>query len=170
MEKSPQSVKNSRKEEKKLNASKIRVVILENLRSLHNVGSVFRTADGAGWDKVYLCGYTGAPPDRRIEKVSLGAEEFIEWEKIENIAELIENLKKEGFQIIALEQTPKSREIFKEKVSNIEKIALILGNEVSGVSAETLDKCDLHLEIPMYGQKTSLNVSIAAGIALYLMR
>jgi tRNA G18 (ribose-2'-O)-methylase SpoU len=149
---------------------KKRIVILENLRSLHNVGSIFRTADGAGWDKVYLCGYTGAPPDRRIEKVSLGAEEFVEWEKIENIAELLEILKKDGFKIIALEQTPKSREIFTEDISKIEKLALILGNEVTGVDDETLDKCDLHLEIPMYGQKTSLNVSIAAGIALYILR
>ncbi len=154
----------------KNSAKKKRVVILENLRSLHNVGSIFRTADGAGWQKVYLCGYTGCPPDRRIEKVSLGAEDFIEWEKIENIAELIENLKEEGFQIIALEQSPKSREIFAEDFSTVEKIALILGNEVTGVSENVLDKCETHLEIPMYGQKTSLNVSIAAGVALYALR
>ena len=147
-----------------------RVIILENLRSLHNVGSIFRTADGAGWNKVYLCGYTGAPPDRRIEKVSLGAEEFIEWEKVENIVELIGALKKDDFQIVALELTPKSREIFTEDVSKIEKLALIMGNEVTGVEEETLDKCDIHLEIPMHGQKTSLNVSIAAGIALYALR
>lgn len=150
-------------------SAKKRVVILENLRSLHNVGSIFRTADGAGWDKVYLCGYTGTPPDRRIEKVSLGAEEFIEWEKAENIAELIEILKKDGFKIIALEQTLKSREIFNENTDE-EKIALILGNEVTGVEKETLDKSDAHLDIPMHGQKTSLNVSIAAGIALYALR
>ena len=152
------------------NPAKKRVIILENLRSLHNVGSIFRTADGAGWNKVFLCGYTGCPPDRRIEKVSLGAEDFIEWEKVENIAELLDKLKTDGFEIVALEQTPKSREIFSEDVSGIDKIALILGNEVTGVSDETLDKCDLHLEIPMYGKKTSLNVSIAAGIALYALR
>lgn len=148
-----------------------RVVILENLRSLHNVGSIFRTADGAGWDTVFLCGYTGAPPDRRIEKVSLGAEEFIEWKKEENILDLLDNLKKEGFKIVALEQSDRSKDIFAGNYFNSdEKIALILGNEVTGVSEETLDKCDLHLEIPMYGQKTSLNVSIAAGVALYAFR
>lgn len=155
------------------NPAKKRIVILENLRSLHNVGSIFRTADGAGWDTVFLCGYTGCPPDRRIEKVSLGAEEFIEWKKEENILDLLDNLKKEGFRIVALEQTPKSRDIFdlSSKESELdEKVALILGNEVTGVDEETLDKCDLHLEITMYGQKTSLNVSIAAGIALYALR
>jgi tRNA G18 (ribose-2'-O)-methylase SpoU len=152
------------------NSEKKRIVILENLRSLHNVGSIFRTADGAGWGKVYLCGYTGAPPDRRIEKVSLGAEEFIGWEKVENISELLEKLKKEEFEIVALEQTPKSREIFTENYAKVERLALIMGNEVTGVEEETLDKCDTHLEIPMHGKKTSLNVSIAAGIALYALR
>ncbi len=150
--------------------AKKRVVILENLRSLHNVGSVFRTADGAGWDQIFICGYTGCPPDRRIEKVSLGAENFIAWEKRENILNLLEELKQAGFKIVALEQTPKSREIFTADFSDEEKVALILGNEVEGVSAETLEKCDEHLEIPMYGQKTSLNVSIAAGVALYALR
>ena len=151
------------------NFAKKRVIILENLRSLHNVGSIFRTADGAGWDTVYLCGYTGAPPDRRIEKVSLGAEEFINWEKRETVSEVIEELKQEGFLILALEQSETSRDIFEKKYQADQKIALIMGNEVTGVEKTTLDQCDEHLEIPMYGKKTSLNVSIAAGVALYAL-
>lgn len=144
------------------------VVILENLRSLHNVGSIFRTADGAGIGKVYLCGYTGAPPDRRIEKVSLGAEESIGWEKAEDPISCVKKLKEEGFTIVSLEQTSQSQNIFEATIPS-EKIALILGNEVEGVSKELLNLSDLHLEIPMHGEKGSLNVSVAAGIAFYQM-
>ncbi len=144
----------------------MRVIILENLRSLHNVGSIFRTADGAGWDKIYLTGYTGTPPDRRIEKVSLGAEDSIEWEQFENPVECIEKLKKEKFKIFALEQTSHSEDLFSVKPEE-ENVALILGNEVEGVSPELLALADKHLEIPMRGEKGSLNVSIAAGVALY---
>ena len=144
----------------------MRVVILENIRSLHNVGAIFRTADGAGWDKVYLTGYTGCPPDRRIEKVSLGAEEFIEWEHAESVVELCKNLKKEGVHVVALEQTDRSTDLFKTVIQE-QDIALVLGNEVEGVTPELLELCDQHVEIPMHGQKSSLNVSVAAGIALY---
>jgi tRNA G18 (ribose-2'-O)-methylase SpoU len=144
-----------------------KVVVLENLRSLHNVGSIFRTADGAGFDKVYLTGYTGTPPDRRIEKVSLGAEEFLKWEKNENPIDCVRQLKIDGFTILALEQTSTSQNIFEFKLDKIKKIALIMGNEVEGVSKELLSLSDYTLEIPMYGQKGSLNVSIAAGIAMY---
>ena len=102
-----------------------RIVLLENIRSLHNVGAIFRTADGAGWDKVYLTGYTGCPPDRRIEKVSLGAEEFLPWEHVDSAKTLCKQLKKDGFEIIALEQSDRAEDIFTEK--NIsENIALIL--------------------------------------------
>ena len=147
----------------------MKVVILENIRSLHNVGAIFRTADGAGWDKVYLTGYTGCPPDRRIEKVSLGAEEFLPWEHVSSATALCEKLKEDGFNILALEQSEKSEDIF--GASNFgENVAMILGNEVEGVSEEILNMCDRHLEIPMYGQKKSLNVSVAAGIALFAVR
>ena len=146
-----------------------RIVVLENIRSLHNVGSVFRVADGAGWDQVILGGYTGCPPDRRIEKVSLGAEEFVAWEKAENIVENIQQLKTSGYQVLALEQTSQSKNLF-EFTDIAEKTVLILGNEVEGVSAELLNLADHHLEIPMYGQKGSLNVSIAAGIAMYALK
>jgi len=144
-----------------------KVVILENIRSLHNVGSVLRTADGSGWDKVYLCGYTGCPPDRRIEKVSLGAEESIEWEQRDSVVDLIEELKKDGFEVCALEQTPKAEDLLG---ASFEKdVALIVGNEVDGVEEATLEQCDRHLEIPMHGEKASLNVSIATGIAMYVI-
>ncbi len=143
-----------------------RVIILENIRSLHNVGSLLRTADGAGWDKVFLCGYTGCPPDRRIEKVSLGAENFISWEKADSALDACKQLKKEGFEILALEQTAKAENLFEAEFSG-KKIALVLGNEVEGVSQEVLDFADRHLEIPMHGQKSSLNVAVAGGVSMY---
>ncbi len=146
-----------------------KVIILENIRSLHNVGSILRTADGAGWDKIYFCGYTGCPPDRRIEKVSLGAENFIEWEQADNALEVIKKLKKEKYEIIALEQTKKAEDLFTAEFPNT-KIALILGNEVEGVTEDVLKKADRHLEIPMHGKKSSLNVSVASGITLYEIR
>ena len=144
----------------------MKVIILENLRSLHNVGSILRTADGAGWDKVYLTGYTGCPPDRRIEKVSLGAEEFLAWEHNPSPIECVQTLKADGFKIFSLEQTSKSVDLLSYQ-NQAENIALVLGNEVEGVSPELLAESDVHLEIPMRGQKGSLNVSIAAGVALY---
>jgi tRNA G18 (ribose-2'-O)-methylase SpoU len=144
----------------------MKVIVLENLRSLHNVGSILRTADGAGWDKVYLTGYTGCPPDRRIEKVSLGAEEFLAWEHNPEPLDCVETLKAQGFKMLALEQTSQSINVL-EYTNDDENIALVVGNEVEGVSPEVLKVCDEHLEIPMRGQKGSLNVSIAAGVALY---
>ncbi len=144
----------------------MKIVILENIRSLHNVGSIFRTADGAGWDRVYCCGYTGTPPDRRIEKVSLGAEDYIEWEKSKSAAGLCKQLKTDGFEVICLEQTDDAENLFEADISS-KKIALVLGNEVDGVSDEVLKIADRHLEIPMFGEKSSLNVSVAAGIALF---
>jgi len=145
-----------------------KVVVLENIRSLHNVGSILRTADGAGFDQVYLCGYTGCPPDRRIEKVSLGAEEFVPWEHAESALDLCKKLKEEGFQILALEQTDKSQNILEYK-STEDKIdlAMVLGNEVAGVSPEVLEIAAQHLDIPMHGEKASLNVSIASFVSMY---
>jgi 23S rRNA (guanosine2251-2'-O)-methyltransferase len=146
-----------------------RVVILENIRSLHNVGAIFRTADSAGWDRVYLCGYTGCPPDRRIEKVSLGAENAVEWKHFPNTTEAIIELKNNGFTIVALEQTVSATELFRAPTET-QKLALILGNEVEGVSSDALKLTDVSYEIPMFGHKTSLNVSVAAGIAFYHWR
>ena len=144
----------------------MKVILLENIRSLHNVGSVLRTADGAGWDKVYLTGYTGTPPDRRIEKVSLGAEEFLPWEHQPDPVACAKQLKVEGYTLLALEQTSQSVNLLEYQTTE-PNIALIVGNEVEGVTPELLTECDVHLEIPMRGQKGSLNVSIAAGVALY---
>jgi tRNA G18 (ribose-2'-O)-methylase SpoU len=147
----------------------MKIALLENIRSLHNVGSFFRTADAAGFDAVYLCGYTGCPPDRRIEKVSLGAENFITWEKKEEALKACQELKEKGFEIIAIEQTPQSEGLF-DAVFEKENQAFIFGNEVEGVTQELLDISDRHIEIPMFGKKSSLNVSVAGGIVLYQAR
>ena len=143
-----------------------KVVILENIRSLHNVGAIFRTADSSGFEKVYLCGYTGTPDDPRVAKVSLGAEDFVSWEYHEDINSCLEKLKKEGYTLMALEQTSKAQDILKYTHTE-DSLALVVGNEVDGISGETLRQCPIHLEIPQRGQKGSLNVSVATGIAMY---
>lgn len=151
-----------------------KVVIIDNVRSAHNVGSIFRTSDGAGVSRVILVGYTPAPIDRfgriqsEIAKTSLGASEMIPWEALENgraIEDRIAVLKKEGFTIVAVEQTDNSVSLYEFKVPH--KVAYILGNEIEGVSAELLSLCDTVVEIPMHGEKESLNVSVAAGIVLF---
>ena len=146
-------------------------MILENIRSAHNVGSVFRTADGAGVSKIFLVGYTPTPTDRfgrtqpEIAKTSLGASEEIPWEHTTSITEVIDGLHKSGVQITAVEQAKES--ISLAQFVAPENIAYILGNEVDGVSSEALSAVDLVVEIPMLGTKESLNVSVTAGIVLY---
>lgn len=140
-------------------------VICHNIRSLHNVGSIFRTAEGVGATKIYLCGYTGSPPRREISKVALGAEDLIPWEHHAHTWRLIARLKNEGIKIVALEQSPHS--IDYQKFTPRFPLALLLGTEIKGLSKEILKRTDATIEIPMYGQKESLNVSVAAGIALY---
>lgn len=147
-----------------------RVIIAENIRSLHNVGAIFRTSDSAGWDHVCLCGYTGCPPDRRIEKVSLGAEDFVSWEHAPDTQQCIQKYKDQGFKIVALELTDSAADIFQYQYGSDEKIALILGNEIEGVTPESLSMADDHVLIPMLGKKASLNVSVACGVALYALR
>ena len=145
------------------------VVICDGLRSLHNVGSVFRTADGVGVDKIYLCGITGKPDtekaERKISKVALGAQKYIQWEYVKQSWRLVEKLKKEGYQIVSLEQTSKSINYteFKPKFP----LALIIGNEGKGVKKSLLSRSDKIIDIPMRGQKESLNVSVAFGIVAY---
>jgi len=141
------------------------IVVCHNIRSAHNIGSVFRTADGAGAVKIYLTGYTPAPPHPGIAKTALGAEKVVEWERFAKLDVAIEKLKKEKFEIIALEQSKKivPFDSFKPKGN----IALILGNEVRGLGPAVLRKCDKIIEIPMRGEKESLNVSVAFGIAAY---
>lgn len=141
------------------------VLILPNIRSGHNVGAMFRTADGAGVDKLYLTGYTPCPPHVQVDKVSLGAEKMVPWEYAKNTATVLKKLKKEGYNIVALEQTRKSVNIYEWKSKF--PLAVIVGNEKTGVTRNLIKYCDEAIHLPMQGKKTSLNVSVAAGIAMY---
>jgi tRNA G18 (ribose-2'-O)-methylase SpoU len=148
-----------------------KVVILDNIRSIHNVGSIFRTSDALGVDKIYLCGCTPTPIDRfgraryDLAKVALGAEKDIASEYCADTKEIIKKLKKEGLQIIAVEQDKKSVDY--KKVKPKYPVAIVMGNEVGGVDKKTLALCDVIAEIPMAGKKESLNVSVAFGIVGY---
>jgi len=151
------------------------VVILHNIRSLHNVGSIFRTADAAGIEKIYLCGITPKPVDEfgrtrtQLTKVSLGAEKYLAWEKVGSTARLLDNLKKQGYKIFAIEQNKKSTPYYKIPKSYIlnSKFCLVLGNEIKGLPLSILKRADKILEIPMKGKKESLNVAIAFGIIAF---
>ena len=143
------------------------VVILENIRSMHNVGSVFRTADAFLIEAIYICGYTARPPRKEIDKTALGATETVLWEYFSTTNEAVEVLKTNGFKLFAIEQVDKSVSLEKLTEINAEKIALIFGNEVSGVDQETILMCDGCIEIPQFGMKHSLNISVAAGIVLW---
>ena len=153
------------------------VAVIHNIRSLHNVGSMFRTADAAGVSKIYLCGITPAPLDRfgnirpQIAKVALGAEKTVPWEAIRSpraVLKLLGKLKKESFRIFAVEQSENSVPYNKLKIpAGGLKIALVMGNEVRGLSKSILKSADKIIEIPMRGSKESLNVSVAFGIALF---
>ena len=143
-------------------------VVLNNIRSLHNVGTIFRTADGAGVGKIWLCGITGYPPQGGIAKTALGAEDHVPWEYREDVLGLLKELKKEGYQIVLLEQMQGSvsHDVFKPK----SLICLVIGNEVSGIAEELQSLSDVAIEIEMDGVKNSLNVSVAFGIAVYQLR
>ena len=150
------------------------IVILHNIRSLHNVGSIFRTADAAGVEKIYLGGITPAPvdifgkPRLPLTKVSLGAEKYVPWEKVKSTTTLIDKLKKQKYQIFAIEQSKKSVPYFKIKNKNLKsKITLVLGNEIKGLPSSILKRADKILEIPMKGKKESLNVAVAFGIVVF---
>ena len=140
-------------------------VICDNIRSLENVGSIFRTCDALGVTKIYLCGITGKPPHHKISKTALGAEETIPWEYCRQTGRLIDKLKKDKINVVALEQDKKSVEFTKVKFNF--PLALIVGNEVKGVSKAILKKCNKIIFLPMSGQKESLNVSVAFGVAGY---
>jgi len=141
------------------------VLVLHNIRSRYNVGSIFRTADGASVNKIYLCGITPYPPHSKISKVALGAEEYISWEKCKQTGRAIDRLKNEGYQIVALGQNRKSINYSKFKPKF--PVALVLGAEVIGLPERLLNKCDKIIEISMCGQKESLNVSVACGISIF---
>ena len=146
-------------------------LILYNLRSSHNVGAIFRTADAICVDKIYLIGYTPAPTDqfgrinKKIARTALGAEKTISWEKTEDIWGLIKKLKEKDSQIVALEQVANSVDYKKVKLEK--EVVIIFGNEVGGIEPEILKQCDVVAEIPMRGGKESLNVSVSAGVALF---
>jgi len=142
------------------------VVVLDNVRSLHNVGSVFRTSDAFCVQAVYLCGITAIPPHPEIHKAALGAENTVDWKQFDNILDAIDELKQQNYTIVAVEQAENS--LFpKELPVEDRKYAIILGNEVHGVAQEAVDRCDYCVEIPQFGTKHSLNVSIAAGIVIW---
>lgn len=157
-----------------MNKSKTCVFILENLRSVENTGSIFRTAKGLGVSKIILVGTTPTPLDRfgrkrgDFAKVSLGAEEMLEWVYAKEIKPVLEELKKQGLKIIALEQHVKSEKL-EANSKEPEPFALIVGNEVAGVSREVLELCDAIVEIPMQDKNGSLNVSVSTGIALFVL-
>lgn len=140
-------------------------LLLDNIRSLFNVGAIFRTADAAGIDKIILGGITGKPTSEKLKKVALGAEKTIPWEHHWQSWRVIEKLKKEGFYIVALEQSKNSISYHKFKPKF--PLLLIVGNEIKGVSKNLLKKCNKVIHLPMHGQKESLNVAVATGIAIY---
>ena len=142
------------------------IVILENIRSAYNVGSIFRTADAFLIQSVYICGYTAHPPHKEIKKTALGAEDTVHWKYIKDIREAIKEIKEMGFTVYAVEQAENSIQLNKLKLKGA-KVALILGNEVTGVEQSTIEICDGCIEIPQSGMKHSLNVSVAAGIVLW---
>jgi tRNA G18 (ribose-2'-O)-methylase SpoU len=143
------------------------VVILDNVRSCHNIGSVFRTSDALLVEKIYLCGITTTPPDKEIRKTALGAENTVEWEYHESTPALVDQLKESGYTIAAIEQVENSISLTNFYPKKDGKLALIFGNEVKGVAQEVVNQCDLTLEIPQYGTKHSFNVSVCVGIVLW---
>ncbi len=143
------------------------VLVLDNVRSLNNVGSAFRTADAFRIEKIYLCGITGTPPHRDIQKTALGATESVDWEYCLNTLEAISKLKDQGYQLCALEQVDRSVMLNKFWPEKDKKYALVFGNEVFGVEEEVLKNCDTVLEIPQLGTKHSLNISVSLGIAVW---
>jgi tRNA G18 (ribose-2'-O)-methylase SpoU len=143
------------------------VVVLDNVRSMHNVGSIFRTADGFALEKVILCGITAQPPHREIEKTALGATESVDWEHVESTLTAVDTLREQGYQIIAIEQAQNSTMLNTFMPKTNEKYALIFGNEVNGVSDDVMQKIDNCIEIPQFGTKHSFNIVISAGIVFW---
>ncbi len=143
------------------------VLVLDNIRSAHNVGSIFRTADAFKVDKLWLCGICACPPSAEIHKSALGAEDSVPWEHRDDSLETVERLKAEGWTIVSLEQTEGAFQLQDFRPEKGRKYALILGNEVEGVRQDVVNASDFALEIPQFGTKHSLNVSVSAGVALW---
>jgi len=143
------------------------IIILDNVRSLNNIGSVFRTADAFLVQKIYLCGITATPPHKDIRKTALGATESVDWEYRKNTLELVDELKQSGVKIISVEQAENAVMLNDYEVGDDETIALVFGNEVKGVSQEVVTASDLVLEIPQFGTKHSLNISVSTGVVVW---
>jgi tRNA G18 (ribose-2'-O)-methylase SpoU len=142
------------------------IVLVDNIRSLYNVGSIFRTSDGAMIKKLILAGFTPHPPRKEIEKTALGSTQSVPWEYTKQATAAIEKLKSQGYRICCLELTDKSISYYDVKAADF-PMCLVIGNEITGVSKEIIEMCDLAIEIPMYGIKQSLNVAVAYGIAVF---
>lgn len=149
------------------------VLVLDNIRSLHNVGSMFRTADGFGVSKIFLCGYTGTPEQPKLTKVSLGAENSVAWEKVGPTWRAVERLREEGYTVIGLEKRAGAVDVaqYRPPVAGggAPRLALVVGNEVNGLSPALQRRLDAVVEIPMVGIKESFNVSVACAVALYAL-
>ena len=143
------------------------IIVLDDIRSLHNIGSVFRTADAFLVEKIVLCGITATPPNKEIHKTALGATETVTWDHSENVLEVIENLKKEGVTVLAIEQVEIAVFLQDFTIEKDKKYALVFGNEVYGVTQEAVALCNGCIEIPQLGTKHSLNISVSAGIVVW---
>ncbi len=143
------------------------IVVLDNIRSQHNIGAVFRTCDAFLIECIYLCGITAQPPSAEIHKAALGAEFTVNWIYHPDTSSLINELKANGYKTVAIEQTEGSIMLNKVNLHKNNKYAIVFGNEINGIQQEVVDLCDIHVEIPQYGTKHSLNISVAAGIILW---
>jgi len=143
------------------------IAVLENIRSAYNVGSVFRTADAFLLEAIYITGYTCVPPHKEIKKTALGAEESVDWKHFPNASEAIKALKENGYKVYAIEQAMNSLKLQNLQFTSTDKIAVIFGNEVTGVEQDTIQQCDGCIEIPQLGMKHSLNIATAAGVVLW---
>lgn len=143
------------------------IIVLDNIRSLHNIGSVFRTSDAFRIESIYLCGITATPPHPEMHKTALGAEFTVNWKYVNNTVEAVNNLKREGYVVYAVEQAEGSIMLNNIELDRQKKYAVVMGNEVKGVQQEVIDHSDGCIEIPQYGTKHSLNVSVTAGIVIW---
>lgn len=143
------------------------VIVLDNIRSLHNIGSVFRTSDAFRISYIYLCGITAVPPHPEMHKTALGAELTVDWKYFDSTLDAVKELKDKGYIVLAIEQVERSIMLNELILDNTKKYAIIMGNEVKGVQQEVVDHCDGCVEIPQYGTKHSLNVSVTTGIVIW---
>ncbi|MCF6332531.1 MAG: RNA methyltransferase [Draconibacterium sp.] len=143
------------------------IVVLDNIRSCNNIGSVFRTSDALLIEKIFLCGITATPPNKDIHKTALDAEKSVDWEYLENTEDVVQRLQNEGYKVYAIEQVENSILLPNFQTPTNKKIAIVFGNEVKGVKQSVVDICDGSIEIPQFGTKHSFNISVSAGIVLW---